>query len=590
MSRGFSQETLDEVLSRIDIVELISGYMPLKRAGRNFKAVCPFHKEKTPSFMVNPDKQIYHCFGCGIGGNAFNFLMRYERIEFPEAVEQLARKAGVVLPDKVKNSQPQNSNSYLYKINELAAIFYRNILNSPEGNVAKEYLVKRGVKEQSVEEFRLGFAPQKWDGLLNFLKSKGAPLALLEKSGLIIPKDGGGYYDRFRGRIIFPVCDIKNRVIAFGARVLPGKDEDAAKYINSPETPIYIKGRNLFGLNLARESIVKFDCALIVEGYLDLLIAYQEGVRNVIASQGTALTPEQARLLKRYTHNAVMVYDGDSAGESATLRSLDIFLEEEIDVRIVSLPKGFDPDTYIRSQGADKFRELAQDALTLFEYKLGVLKSRYDSRSIESKVKIAAEMLATIRKVKNAVLKSEYVKRLAEDLDIKEESLFQELKKIKGYPLHQDETVRPVNRIQDISPTEKLLLRFMLQEAGIMENLKGHIEPADFQDEVAAKIVSLILSLVSEGKPAGPSHIINYFQDDDVCGLIGELTMYQEHPTEGEKKNEIINDCIRRLKSKRLRIKKERLSEEIKMAEASKDDERLVRLTQEFQQLVRGGV
>ena len=446
------ENILEDILSRVDIVEVISGYMPLKRAGRNFKALCPFHREKTPSFMVSPDRQIYHCFGCGESGNAFGFLMQYERLEFPEAVETLAKKCGVTLPEsKLLDAQTVSLSTQLYKINELATLFYEHLLNSEGGLSAKNYLIKRGIKAETIKLFKLGFAADRWDGLMNHLRAKNISLTLLEKAGLILTKEGGGYYDRFRNRIIFPIFDIKSRTLGFGARVLPapsealssskGKaegDNTLPKYINSPETPIYIKGRNLYGLNLARDAIRENDYVVVVEGYLDFMMPYQEGLKNIVASLGTALTNEQARLTKRYTHNVVMVYDADDAGELATLRTLDIFIEEGMEVKVVTLPEGFDPDLFVRKNGISAFKEKIEQAQNLFDYKLGILKSRYNPKDIHGKVKITQEMLSTIHKFKNAVLKSEYIKKLAQDLNLEEEPLLQELKKIKEEKSYSD--------------------------------------------------------------------------------------------------------------------------------------------------------
>ncbi len=353
MAGSIPENILEDILNRIDITELIASYIPLKRAGRNFKAVCPFHHEKTPSFMVSADKQIYHCFGCGAGGNAFSFLMQYERLEFPEAVEVLAKKAGVVLPKNKEDSRGASLATQLYSINELAGEFYASTLNASCGAVVKDYLLSRGIKPETIKTFKLGYAQDKWDSLINYLRGKGINLSLLEKAGLILAKDSGGYYDRFRHRVIFPIFDIKSRILGFGARILPvqeksGNDNSLAKYVNSPETPVYIKGRKLYGLNLAKDAIRDLDCVAVVEGYLDFIIPYQAGVHNIVASLGTALTVEQARLIKRYTNNVVMVYDADCAGELATLRSLDIFIDEDMQVKVVSLPNGLDPETVLR--------------------------------------------------------------------------------------------------------------------------------------------------------------------------------------------------------------------------------------------------
>ncbi|MCM8800578.1 MAG: DNA primase [Candidatus Omnitrophica bacterium] len=576
------QEILEEILNRIDIVELISGYIPLKRAGRNFKALCPFHHEKTPSFMVSPERQIYHCFGCGISGNAFKFLMQYERLEFIEAVKTLAKKAGVVLPE-AKDSQSTGMVMQIYHINELAANFYHHLLNSEEAKAAKIYLLKRALKEETLRLFKLGYAPEGWEALMGYLRAKNISLSLLEKAGLIIPKEGGGYYDRFRHRIIFPIFDIKTRVIGFGARVL---DNSLPKYINSPETIIYNKGKNLYGLNLTKDSIRQDDYVVIVEGYLDCIIPYQEGLNNIVASLGTALTHDQVRLLKRYTHNVILVYDADKAGQLATLRSLDIFIEEEMNVRVVSLPEGFDPDLYVRRFGIEKFKEKLNRAESLFDYKLKVLKSRYDPLSIEGKTGISSEMLPTINKFKNAILKSEYIRRLAEELNVEEDALWQEIKRIKlrSYPQVEPKIEKkPIN----INPTERLLMRLMLEENALIEYVRNNLEPADFQDDRVSRIVAIMFELIEQGKTIEPRYLINYLNEDEVSRIICESSFLPD--VSSEKKQEILEDCIKRLKNQRLRLKRQFLHDQIKKAQDLHDEQTLKRLIQEFDQLIKKG-
>jgi DNA primase len=584
---------LEDILSRVDIVELIAGYIPLKRAGRNFKALCPFHHEKTASFMVSPERQIYHCFGCNKGGNAFGFLMEYERMEFLEAVKMLAEKAGIVLPENQKpDAQTASLVTQLYKINELTVLFYENILNSPAGQVAKEYLPKRGIKQETIKLFKLGYAPDKWDALINHLRAKNISLTLLEKVGLILTRQGGGYYDRFRNRIIFPIFDIKSRVLGFGARLMPAEaqtSEEAslAKYVNSPETPIYIKGKHLYGINLAKEAIIQNNYAVVVEGYLDFISPYQEGFKNIVASLGTALTLDQVRLLKRYTHNVAMVYDADDAGELATLRTLDIFIEEGLNVKVVSLPEGFDPDLFVRKNGIENFRAKIEQAENLFDYKLRILKARYNPKEIEGKAKISLEMLSTINRFKNAILKSEYIKRLAQELNIQEDALLQELKKIKADRLYLEPQQEPLKKkVLNINPTEKLLIKLMLEEAELIERIRERLEPTDFQDGRISRIVSIMFDLVSQGKGVEPHKLINQFEDDeDIRQFICESTLLPEFVSENKEK--IIDDCIQRLKSERLRLKKQHLHEQIKTAQNLGDEEKLQRLIEEFHHLIK---
>lgn len=578
------ENILEDVLSRVDIVEIISGYIPLKRAGRNFKANCPFHHEKSPSFMVSPDRQIYHCFGCGESGNAFKFLMRYERLEFPEAVEALAKRTGVILPEFHKNdTQAVNLASQIYKVNELAALYYESNLHSQPGLNARNYFGKRGIKEETAKAFKLGLALDKWDGLIEYLKSKGISIDLMEKSGLILPKDKGGYYDRFRNRLIFPIVDVKSQVIGAGARVL---DDSLPKYINSPETPVYIKGKHLYGLNFAKDAIRDNDCVAVVEGYLDFIIPYQEGFQNIVASLGTALTVEQVRLLKRYTHNIVMVYDGDAAGQMAALRSLDIFIEEDVLVKVASLPEGFDPDSFVRKYGVAAFKDLIKNADSLFDYKLKILKLRFSSKEAEGKAKISAEMLATIKKFTNAVLRTEYIKKLSNDLNVNESALKEDLGKVKEDKVNLLQKSVVVKKEININATEKLLIKLMLEEAELLQDIRQHLDPADFQDEITSRIVATMFSLAEQGRAIDKGVLMSHFGDADILQVVCESAFM---PEIAEGKDKIARECIERLKKDKIKSIRERLHNEIKAAQSVGDNEKLNRLMQEFHLLIKKG-
>lgn len=577
------ENLLEDILGRVDIVEIISGYLALKKSGRNFKANCPFHHEKTASFMVSSERQIYHCFGCGESGNAFKFLMRHERMEFPEAVELLAKKTGVILPDyhRPLAAKEASLSSQLYKINELAVSFYENNLNS----AGAAYLLNRGLKNQAIKEFHLGFAASGWDNLINFLRAKNISLSFMEKAGLILAKESGGYYDRFRNRIIFPIFDVRNRPIGFGARVT---DDSLPKYINSPETFVYTKGKNLFGLNLSKNFITEADFVIIVEGYLDFIIPFQEGLKNIVASQGTALTLEQIKLLKRYTNNVVMVYDGDKAGEMATLRSLDILIDEGINVKIAPLPKGVDPDSFTRRQGIDSLKSKISCARSFFDYKLDVLKSRYNIRDAHGKSKIASEMLLTINKFSNAILRGEYTKRLAEEIKIPEHYILEELNKIKpSNSIHAPSAAFEQTSQSEINPAEKLLIRFMLEEKEMIERIIQELSPEDFLDKRTSKIFSIMHDLVIQGKNIEPSILMNYFTEEDTSQLICQA-LFMPVLTEQEKEK-AINDCIARIKGQRLKSKREHLHTEIENAQTSGDQERLNILMHEFHNLIKKG-
>jgi DNA primase len=587
MAGRIPENLLEDILGRVDIVEIISGYIPLKKSGQNFKANCPFHHEKTASFMVSPQRQIYHCFGCGESGNAFKFLMRHERMEFPEAVEILARKSGVNLPsqDKPEVAKAASLSSQLHKVNELAVNFYENNLQANNAQAARDYLLKRGINPATIKEFRLGLATSGWDNLINFLRSKFVSLTLMEQAGLVLPKDTGGYYDRFRSRIIFPIFDIRSRVIGFGARVM---DNSLPKYINSPETPIYTKGKNLFGLNLSKDSIRDSDSAIIVEGYLDFIIPYQEGLKNIVASQGTALTLEQIKLLKRYTSNVVMIYDGDTAGEIATLRSLDILIDEGVNVRVVPLPKGMDPDMLVRQEGAASLKAKIENAANLFDYKLNLLKSRHNLKDAHGKSKIASEMLITINKFDDAILRGEYIRRLSEEIKIPEHYILEELNKLKSsVKTYEQQPVPLLKKQAEINPAEKLLIKFMLEEKDLIEKIMQELAPSDFADTRTAKIVSIMHDLVVQGKNIEPSVLMNYFSEDDASALVCE-TMFMP-ALDGQEREKAVNDCIRRIKVQRLKSRREHLHIQIKSAQSSGDQQKLNSLIQEFHNLIKKG-
>lgn len=583
MAGRIPEQILENILNRINIVEIISEYIPLKRAGRNFRAICPFHHEKTPSFMVSGDRQIYHCFGCGAGGNAFAFLMQHERIDFLEAVEVLAKRSGVDIPKTEKQDAHSVSLvTQIYKVNELTADYYEANLHSNSHLKVREYLLKRGIAFETMKLFKLGFATDDWDGLINHLRAKGVPLSLMEKAGLVIPKNGGGYYDRFRNRIIFPILDIKSRVLGFGARVL---GDTLPKYINSPETLVYVKGRNLYGLNLTKDSIRQNDCVVIVEGYMDFIALYQNNLSFAVASSGTALTLEQVRFIKRYTHNAIMVYDGDASGQSAMLRTLDIFIEEEINVRVVALPDGLDPDSFVRKNGMESFKALISEAESLFDYKLRMLKKRYNLKEIEGKAMISTEMLPSLNKFKNAILKSEYIKRLAQELNVKEEALFAELAKINQPVKFSLNDLKKQKAIKEINPTEKLLVKLMLEERELINYIRDKVEPADFQDERTSRIVSLMFELMEQGRNVEPNTLLSSIGNDEASRIICESAFSPEVSASDREK--IVDDCIVRLKNNRSLSKRVHLQEEIKLAQEMGDESRLKSLMEEFQSLIK---
>lgn len=587
MSRLISPEQINEIIDRCDITELISSYIPLKKAGRNFKAPCPFHNEKTPSFLVSPDKQIFHCFGCGEGGNALGFLMKYERLDFKEAIAMLAERAGVALHfTENADEKEKSATAELYRITEIACSFYQEWLSKNIDQELKNYLNSRGLAPAIMKQLRIGLAPQQWDKLLTMLRSKNINIKLIERAGLVIARESGGYYDRFRNRLIIPIHDVRNRVIAFGARCL---DDSTPKYINSPETPIYIKGRNLFGLHLAKDAIREKDIAVIVEGYFDVITPMHHGLTNIVAASGTALTIDQIRLLKRYSKNVVVIFDADKAGELATLRSLELFLEEEMNIRVVALTKGFDPDLFVRKFGIEKFQFAIANAHTIFDYKFMVLSRMHDKNTIEGKTKIALEMLAMIKKIKSEVMRSEYIKRLAEKINVRENVLIKELNNLRDAFSVNEAFVKKTTLVRKntFPMAERMLLRLILDNIETLDAINETLLPSDFQDKRLESIIALFLEYYKKQPHLKPYQILNYLEDEDVKRIICELTSDETLVYKEEQRQTILTDCIHRIKSNCINIRCHNVLTQLKEAQTSGDRINLSRLQEEFNALIQ---
>lgn len=421
----FDNSKIEEIKSRVDIVELAAEYLTLKKAGRNYLGLCPFHQEKTPSFTVNREKQIFYCFGCGEGGNVITFLMKITNKTFPEAIKELAEKAGVILPSWQDTKEGRRNDSLRQNIADLnlrAAQQYTRNLHSPAGKAAQNYLNDRGIKPETVKQFRLGFAEDSWRSLASNIERNGLSLKIAEQAGLVIAGKEGSYYDRFRGRLIFPIENISGEIVAFGGRIL---DKGEPKYLNSPESPIYIKGKNLYGLNKTKEEIRNKGFALIVEGYFDLISLWNAGIGNVVASLGTALTREHLELLHRYTTEVVALFDPDEAGRKALDRSLELFLSLDMRARVLVLPDGLDPDDYVKKNGAEKLNDLITNAEPLSDYYIeNVLGS---GKSFEEKREIIKTAMEFVNKIRDRKEKDLFIKRIAEKTGIDQTLLGKEV-------------------------------------------------------------------------------------------------------------------------------------------------------------------
>lgn len=451
---------IEEIKNKVDIVDLVSEYLTLKKAGRNFTGLCPFHQEKTPSFSVNRDKQIFYCFGCGEGGNVITFLMKIADKTFPEALEYLAEKTGVILPAASSGKEARQRDSLkegIISLNLKAAQQFSRNLISPSGNAARKYLQNRGISEEIVKQFRLGYAPDTWRSLTDYIEGSNLSLKLAEQAGLIVTGKEGSYYDRFRGRLIFPIENVFGEIVAFGGRIM---EKGEPKYLNSPESPVYIKGKNLYGLNKSKEEIRKKGFALIVEGYFDLISLWNAGICNVVATLGTALTREHLELLRRYTVDVVALFDPDEAGIKALDRSLELFLSTQMRARALILPGEYDPDDYVRKFGKDKLEELISRAQPLSDYYIeNVLGG---GKTFEDKRDMIKKSMEFIDKIGDTKEKSLFIKRIAEKTGISEELLIKETyKNINQGETKNVRTKQPVSVNNDM--VELHLIQLMLE-------------------------------------------------------------------------------------------------------------------------------
>jgi len=464
------QEIVDQVRFASDVVDVVSGYLTLRRKGQSHFGLCPFHKEKTPSFSVNPELQIFHCFGCGAGGNVFTFIMKMEGMTFPEAVKLLAKQAGIALPEDAENFDEYREKEALYFANNLAANFFQQNIKTDAAAQARRYLGERGISAEEFETFGIGFAPNGWDGLLKHAAEKSVKAELLHKAGLVIKKDDGHYYDRFRGRITFAIRNLTGQVVGFGARRII--NDNSPKYINSPETEIYQKRFILYGLQSAREQIRSSDQVIIVEGYTDVTSLYRANIRNVVATSGTSLTEEHARVLRRYTSNAVLLYDADSAGAAAALRGADILLENGMEVKIAVMPTGLDPDEFARTKGEEETRRLLTAATPLMEFKVN--RFEYESRYGSSSQKASAtrDILASVAKVNDPIRRSFLVRDLAARLNLQESALWDDIQKIS----RQNRFRRDSNESTQVAPDKFFLTSKGTAELGLLQVAMRHPE------------------------------------------------------------------------------------------------------------------
>lgn len=502
------QDVIDDIRDRTDIVELISSYIPLRRAGQNFKANCPFHNEKTASFVVSPQKQIYHCFGCGEGGGVIQFVMKQERVTFPEAMEILADRAGVALPRQQYNAG-ESLKTRIYEANKAASQFYINALTARKNVSAVKYLNDRGINNQTIETFGLGYAPKEGRKLADFLLSSGFDLALLQKAALVRTDRNGSISDMFRDRIIFPVYDIRGRVAGFGSRLLEDKP-NAPKYLNTPETLAYHKGSILFGLYRSKEDVAGKDTCVVVEGNLDMIVPFQYGYHSIAASLGTALTVEQVRLLKRYTRNIILMYDGDNAGHKAAMRIIDMLIEEDMIVKVASLPDGSDPDSFVRKNGIEAFEKAVHQAKDFFDFKLDVLLKQTDMRDPHSKNSLIISMFDTLRRIESLVVRNEYIRRLSEIMRVPENIMQREFAKTlrnAGRTVNIDVPQAQAAEIK-MPHHERYILQSLLIDTELVRQYRERLVNGSFEHPAVRDILNFIIELSSCDRGYGVQDVL----------------------------------------------------------------------------------
>lgn len=550
MQKGFIPDNIiQEIKSRNDIVDIISEYVPLTASGRNFKGLCPFHEENTPSFMVSRERQMFKCFGCNEGGDVITFLMKHENMNYPEAVRSLAVKCGVTIPEATQESEAVSlARDRLHKLNKFAVDYYHALLMSNAGKEALTYFRERDIKDSIIQSFKLGFSLPVWDNFLKAGKKAGFSIENMLEGGFILQsKKGSSYYDRFRARVMFPIFNSQGEPIAFGGRIL-GTSSDV-KYMNSPETPIYSKSRSLYNLNLAKEPIRKEGYAILVEGYMDAITCFQAGIHNTIASLGTSLSEGHVSLIKRYTDEVVIAYDSDSAGTAATSRGLDLLIKGGLRVRMLSLPSDKDPDDFIRNNGVDAFRDLVAGAADLVDYKLDRIQQHFDIDSADGKKRAVMDLVSTLANLNNQVEKHEYVKKCAERLNVEEDYIWQQLGEMgagKRVRRSTQPTIKAITKLSARETIERHLLECLIQYPQFILRARSCLTKEDFSNPGYAELAEI---LWTDFEPKEGSvdlgKLINRCTSKESRDIISDLILRKSSLPNGEA---AFNGCIKKIR------------------------------------------
>ncbi|MHC4663290.1 MAG: DNA primase [Planctomycetota bacterium] len=524
------EEVILQIQNAVDIVEVVREYIPdLKRAGRVFKALCPFHKEKTPSFTVNPERRIFKCFGCGKGGTIFTFLQNLEGVSYPEAVKLLGQRVGIRVPERAGKSQEQYDRiSGLYNANEAAAQFFVNTLESDgDGKAAREYLEKRGLAGEIIKTFKVGLAPPAWDGLVQYSRRKKIALSEMEAVGLVRRRQSGdGYYDYFRGRLMFPIFDAQNRIVAFGGRYLENVTEEREKdkkYVNSPESPVFSKSRVLYGLNFARSAIYAEKSVAVVEGYTDVIKAHEADVKNVIASMGTAFTADHARMLKRLEARVVLVFDADEAGLAAARRSLPVLLAEDLEISVAQLPGGKDPFDLITEEGPDVFRKSLHNASDITAFISSAVASAEDMESPDVRTRLIDELLTLTSVIPNQVRRDLWLRAIASRFDVTESAVRDRLasmrKRIRPAERREVRTVVP----KQLDSLERAMLEIIVAEPSLVKDIFAIVPPGEFKEPVCARIAVAASELIERYGDFKLDELLVHIGDPSLDSMVTDL-------------------------------------------------------------------
>ncbi len=583
----YPETFIDDLKRQSDIVRVVQDYVALKKKGANWMACCPFHKEKTPSFSVSPAKEIFYCFGCHKGGSVFTFVMEMERVAFPDAIKIVAEKSGVPLPRLVDDGRfdaRRQEVDEVIELNKWALEWWEQQLErgGSESQIARDYLEKREITDETRKAFHLGYAPDSWDALSSHLRQKGASQLQIDRSGLVVKKAEGGSYDRFRGRLIVPVMDIQGRPIAFGGRTL--KNEDA-KYINSPESAAYVKGRNLFGLNLTRDEIRRQGYAILVEGFLDLIIPYQFGIRNVVASLGTALTPDQVKLLARFARKVVVNYDGDQAGVQAAKRAIETLLAEDIEVKILVLPDNADPDEFIRRLGVNEYQRRRGEAQPHIQFVIDqAVRDRKLTNPAEKEAAID-EVLPFIRAVRSRIQRREYFDIASDSLRISDAALRRELWQfVRGDT--KSGTTRTATRQADVTPAEQRLLGLLFADEELRRGVMPILRPEDYEDLPTAPIFRALLELENEGTEVNFESLSRKTEADDLTSKLLPMLLMNES-LHASNEHYSPEECVQTFRLMKLNHRIEEIRIELATAERAGDSERVSTLSSEQIELAR---